>query len=57
MIERVVAFAVRHVDPFLAAVVAVLMGIGLVVLYSASGESFARVGGKLMNMAVALSLM
>ncbi|MCU0870319.1 MAG: rod shape-determining protein RodA [Burkholderiales bacterium] len=57
MIERVVAFAVRHVDPFLAAVVAVLMGIGLVVLYSASGESFVRVGGQLMNMAVALSLM
>jgi rod shape determining protein RodA len=57
MIERLYAFATRHLDPFLTTVVAVLMGIGLVVLYSASGESFGRVGGQLANMAVALGVM
>jgi rod shape determining protein RodA len=57
MIERVFDFFVRHLDPFLMALVTVLLGIGLVVLYSASGESFGRVGGQLVNMGVAVGVM
>jgi rod shape determining protein RodA len=39
------------------AVVAALLGIGMGVLYSASGQNFSRVGGQLMNMGVAVTVM
>ncbi len=57
MINRFVAFFGRHLDPFLGAVVGVLLAIGLVVLYSASGESFSRVGQQLVNIGVAVGVM
>lgn len=57
MINRLVTFLTRHLDPFMIAVVAALLGIGMVVLYSASGQNFSRVGGQLMNMGVAVSVM
>jgi len=57
VINRVVIFVTRHLDPFMIAVVAALLGIGMVVLYSASGQNFSRVGGQLMNMGVAVTVM
>ncbi len=57
MINRLVTFLTRHLDPFMIAVVAALLGIGMVVLYSASGQNFSRVGGQLMNMGVAVTVM
>ena len=57
MIDKLITFFVRHLDPFLITVVAVLLAIGMVVLFSASGENFSRVGGQLLNMAVAVSAM
>jgi rod shape determining protein RodA len=57
VINRLVTFLTRHLDPFMIAVVAALLGIGMVVLYSASGQNFSRVGGQLMNMGVAVTVM
>ncbi len=57
MINRLVTFVTRHLDPFMIAVVAALLGIGMGVLYSASGQNFSRVGGQLMNMGVAVTVM
>ena len=57
MINRLITFVTRHLDPFMIAVVAALLGIGMGVLYSASGQNFSRVGGQLMNMGVAVTVM
>jgi rod shape determining protein RodA len=57
MIDRAFAFLGRHIDPFLGTVVAVLVAVGLVVLYSASGGSFGRVGNQLANLFVAIAVM
>jgi rod shape determining protein RodA len=57
VINRLVTFVTRHLDPFMIAVVAALLGIGMGVLYSASGQNFSRVGGQLMNMGVAVTVM
>ena len=57
MINRLLAYLARHVDPFLSVVVGVLLAIGVVVLYSASGESFSRVGAQLVNIGVAMGVM
>lgn len=57
MINKFFGFFVRHMDPFLITVVAVLLSIGMVVLYSASGQNFSRVGGQLVNMGVAVTVM
>lgn len=57
MIDKIIGFFTRHLDPFLMIVVAALLGIGMVVLYSASGGNFSRVGGQLLNMGVAVSVM
>lgn len=57
MINKFIAFFVRHLDPFLITVVGVLLAIGMVVLYSASGQNFSRVGGQLVNMVVAVVVM
>ena len=57
MINRLIVLLTRHLDPFLLAVVGMLLSVGLVVLFSASGESFARVGGQLINIAVAAAVL
>ena len=57
MINRVIAYLGRHLDPFLVAVVAALLCLGMLVLYSASGQNFSRVGGQLVNVVVAVSVM
>jgi rod shape determining protein RodA len=57
VINRLVTFVTRHLDPFMIAVVAALLGIGMGVLYSASGQNFSRVGGQLMNVGVAVTVM
>jgi rod shape determining protein RodA len=57
MINRLLLFLGRHVDSYLLAAVGALLLVGLITLYSASGESFARVGGQLANIAVAMVLM
>jgi len=54
VIDRLIAFLTRHLDPFLGTIVVVLLSIGLVVLFSASGESFGRLGNQLANIFVAL---
>jgi rod shape determining protein RodA len=57
VIERLLARLGRHFDPFLLAAVAGLLVVGLVVLYSASGESLSRLGAQVMNVVVALAIM
>jgi rod shape determining protein RodA len=57
VINRLITLVTRHLDPFMIAVVAALLGIGMGVLYSASGQNFSRVGGQLMNMGVAVTVM
>lgn len=57
MIDKIIGFFTRHLDPFLMIVVAALLGIGMVVLYSASGGNFSRVGGQLLNVGVAVTVM
>jgi len=57
VIDRLVAFLTRHLDPFLATVVGVLLALGLVVLFSASGESFGRIGSQLVNITIAVTVM
>lgn len=57
MIDRLIAFLTRHLDPFLATVVGVLLSLGLVVLFSASGESFGRIGNQLVNILIAITVM
>ena len=57
MINRLIVLLTRHLDPFLLAVVGMLLSVGLVVLFSASGESFGRIGGQLVNIAVAASVL
>ncbi len=57
MIDRLIAFLTRHLDPFLGTVVSVLLLLGLVVLFSASGESFGRIGSQLVNILVAVTVM
>lgn len=46
-----------HIDPFLMGCVALMLMTGLLVLFSASGQSMGRVSGQLTNMLVALSVM
>jgi len=47
----------RHVDSYLLAAIGALLVVGLITLYSASGESFARVGNQVANIGVALVVM
>ena len=42
MINRLAAYLGRHVDSYLLAALSALLVVGLLTLYSASGESFAR---------------
>lgn len=57
MINRLWMRLVAHIDSLLLSFVLLLMLIGLVVLYSASGQDLGRTSGQMMNMAVALALM
>jgi rod shape determining protein RodA len=57
MISRIFAFLGRHIDRHLLAAVAALMLVGLITLYSASGESLARVAQQLANIVIALGVM
>jgi rod shape determining protein RodA len=57
MISRIFAFLGRHIDRHLLAAVAALMLVGLITLYSASGESLGRVAAQLANIVIALSVM
>ncbi len=57
MINRLWTALVRHIDRQLIVLVALLMGLGLATLFSASGASFDRVLGQLANIAVALAVM
>ena len=57
MINRLFAYVGRHIDHYLLAAISALLVVGLLTLYSASGESFARVGAQLLNIGVALSVM
>lgn len=57
MIRRIVLFFTQHVDGFLLAVLSLTMLLGLVVLYSATGEDMDRVLGQVVSIVVALSIM
>jgi rod shape determining protein RodA len=57
MINRLLVYLGRHVDSYLLAAVGALLLVGLITLYSASGESFARLANQVANIAVALAVM
>jgi rod shape determining protein RodA len=57
MINRLWAYLAKHIDRQLATLVAILLVMGLVTLFSASGASFDRVAGQLVNIGVALTIM
>ncbi len=57
MINRLFAYLGRHVDSYLLAALGALLVVGLLTLYSASGESFSRVGAQFANIAVAFAIM
>lgn len=57
MIRRIVLFFTQHVDGFLLSVLSLTMLLGLVVLYSATGEDMDRVLGQVVSIVVALSIM
>jgi rod shape determining protein RodA len=57
MINRLLVYLGRHVDSYLLAAIGALLLVGLITLYSASGESFVRLGNQLANALVALGIM
>ncbi len=57
MIDRILVYPGRHVDSYLLAAIGALLVVGLITLYSASGESFARVGNQVANIGIALCVM
>ena len=57
MINRLLLYLGRHVDSYLLAAVGALLLVGLITLYSASGESFGRLANQVANIAVALAVM
>jgi rod shape determining protein RodA len=57
MINRLLVYLGRHVDSYLLAAIGALLLVGLITLYSASGESFARLANQVANIAVALAVM
>jgi len=56
-LRRFARLFTEHIDGPLLGAVLLLMGTGLVVLYSASNAGWARVSGQMMNMLVALAVM
>jgi rod shape determining protein RodA len=57
MIRQLVAKLTAHVDSFLMASLSMVLLLGLVVLYSASGQSVERVVAQMVNIGVALMVM
>jgi rod shape determining protein RodA len=57
VINRLLLFLGRHVDSYLLAAVGALLVVGMITLYSASGESFGRVGNQLVNIGLAFAVM
>ncbi|HEV8645068.1 MAG TPA: rod shape-determining protein RodA [Burkholderiales bacterium] len=57
MINRLYAYLVKHLDRYLLTLVAILLVIGLLTLYSAAGASLERVAAQMANICVALALM
>ena len=57
MINRLYGYLVRHTDRYLFTVICILLLIGLLTLYSASGGSMERVGTQAINILVALIVM
>lgn len=57
MINRLYAYLVKHLDRYLLTLVAILLVIGLLTLYSAAGASLERVAAQMANISVALALM
>ncbi|OYY89638.1 MAG: rod shape-determining protein RodA, partial [Methylophilales bacterium 16-45-7] len=57
MISKFISGFFRHIDSVLLACILFAMMVGLLVLYSASGQQFSRVSAQMINMAVALAVM
>ena len=57
MINRLYAYLVKHLDRYLLTLVAILLVMGLLILYSAAGASLERVAAQMANISVALVLM
>jgi rod shape determining protein RodA len=57
VINRLYAYLVKHLDRYLLTLVAILLVMGLLTLYSASGANFERVAVQMANICVALVLM
>lgn len=57
MINRLRYYLFNNIDSYLMACLLATCLLGLIVIFSASGQSMAKVMGQLMNMAVALGLM
>jgi rod shape determining protein RodA len=57
MIRLLIKQLIKHIDSFLMGCLLFALLVGMFVLYSASGESFERVGAQLINILVALFVM
>lgn len=57
MINRLLGFLIKHIDRYLLGLVAALLVMGLITLFSASGGSIERVIGQMVNIVVALAVM
>jgi rod shape determining protein RodA len=57
MIRSLLKRLFAHIDPFLMACIALMLLTGLLVLYSASGQSFERINAQLVNICVAFGVM
>jgi len=57
MIKLLAQHLIKHIDSFLMGCLLFALLVGLFVLYSASGESFERVGSQFINILAALSVM
>jgi rod shape determining protein RodA len=57
MLRRTLTVLAANIDGLLLAAIGALLGIGLIVLYSASGESVTRVSGQIINIGVAVTVM
>jgi rod shape determining protein RodA len=57
VINRLYAYLVKHLDRYLLTLVAILLVMGLLILYSAAGASLERVAAQMANICIALVLM
>jgi rod shape determining protein RodA len=57
LIKRIADFVAGHIDSFLLTSAMLLLGVGLMTLYSASEQNIARVTGQLANVGVAFAVM